>query len=238
MDDVSREGRTILFVSHNLEAIQRLCSRGLLLEQGRLAASGPIGDIVSRYRATHGADENLGRFRAPSRHGLGYARVEDVRLVHAGRPTGRCAADEDLEFEIDVALADPARGSLRGLTVELTLCGDEGEPLCSLMNVDDGGMELPDAPACTLRAVLAAPTFVPGRYRLNTFVGIPNLQQADEVHDAFEFDILPPNEPWRPYEITSAHGPVCRRAVWTLRESGGRAQGEGVTAVSGIRPVA
>ena len=216
MNDVSREGRTILFVSHNLEAIQRLCGRGLLLSHGRLVESGPIGEVISRYRASFSTDDSLGQFRAPTREGLGYARVEGIRLLHDGHATGRCPADEDLEFDIDLALADPARGSLRGLTLEVTVCSDQGEPLCSLMNVDDGGAELPDAPACTLRAVLAAPTFVPGRYRLNTFVGIPNLQQADEVRDAFEFEILPPNEPWRPYEITSAHGATCRRAAWSL----------------------
>ncbi len=97
------------------------------------------------------------------------------------------------------------------------VCGDGGEPLCSVMTVDDGGVELPDTPACTLRAVLAGPTFVPGRYRVNTFLGMINVQQADEIHDAFEFEVLPPGEPWRPYEITSAHGVMCRRAEWSVR---------------------
>jgi lipopolysaccharide transport system ATP-binding protein len=40
LDDASRGGRTVFFVSHNMDAIQRLSSRVLLLEQGRLAAQG------------------------------------------------------------------------------------------------------------------------------------------------------------------------------------------------------
>lgn len=49
MGDVSKEGRTILFVSHNMAAITSLCSRALLLEKGRLAFDGPAPDAVARY---------------------------------------------------------------------------------------------------------------------------------------------------------------------------------------------
>ena len=49
MGDVAREGRTILFVSHNMNAIQRLCPNSVLFEQGRLVASGSTRDIAGGY---------------------------------------------------------------------------------------------------------------------------------------------------------------------------------------------
>jgi lipopolysaccharide transport system ATP-binding protein len=50
MDEVSRrEGRTVLFVSHNLEAIRSLCSKGLLLQNGKMIFSGDINKTVSEY---------------------------------------------------------------------------------------------------------------------------------------------------------------------------------------------
>lgn len=50
MDEVSRgQGRTILFVSHNMEAISRLCSRGILLESGRIRAMDEINTVTSAY---------------------------------------------------------------------------------------------------------------------------------------------------------------------------------------------
>ena len=49
MGDVAREGRTVLFVSHNMEAIQRLCERCLLIEGGRLAADGAPHEVVTQY---------------------------------------------------------------------------------------------------------------------------------------------------------------------------------------------
>ncbi|HWI19291.1 MAG TPA: ABC transporter ATP-binding protein [Vicinamibacterales bacterium] len=49
MHEVSRGGRTVLFVSHNMAAIQALCSRAIWLESGTVAADGAVGDSVRRY---------------------------------------------------------------------------------------------------------------------------------------------------------------------------------------------
>ncbi|MDO8793170.1 MAG: ABC transporter ATP-binding protein [Vicinamibacterales bacterium] len=219
MSEVSRAGRTILFVSHNLEAVQRMCSRGLLFERGRLVESGSIDDVIARYRTAQSSDDLLGRFRPASRRGVGYARVEDVRLLVNGQVTGQVPCDADLVIECLVSTAQGQPGKLQGHTLELTLCGDDGVPLCSLMNVDDGGAELPSVGSCWMRVSVPGPTFVPGRYRLNTFLGIPNLLETDSVFDGFEFEVLPPVHPWRPYELTRAHGIVCRRASWSVVEA-------------------
>jgi lipopolysaccharide transport system ATP-binding protein len=49
MEAVARGGRTVLFVSHNLTAVRNLCSRGLLIDAGRVAALGPVGDVLAEY---------------------------------------------------------------------------------------------------------------------------------------------------------------------------------------------
>ena len=50
MEDVSKnEGRTVLFVSHNMQAIQDLCTTGILLNHGKCIANGPIKDIIHSY---------------------------------------------------------------------------------------------------------------------------------------------------------------------------------------------
>jgi len=50
MDDVARQGRTILFVSHNMAAVSHLCTRGIFLEKGQIKISGNINDVVNAYR--------------------------------------------------------------------------------------------------------------------------------------------------------------------------------------------
>src|SRR4051794_19175857 len=49
MNEVSREGRTVLFVSHNMSAIKSLCTRGILIEGGRVAYDGSTDEVVNRY---------------------------------------------------------------------------------------------------------------------------------------------------------------------------------------------
>jgi lipopolysaccharide transport system ATP-binding protein len=49
MEDVGQHGRTVLFVSHNMPAVTRLCKRCLLLQNGRLVKDGPSHEVVSAY---------------------------------------------------------------------------------------------------------------------------------------------------------------------------------------------
>jgi len=217
MDDIARHGRTVLFISHNMEAIQRLCTRGLLMERGRLATSGPIAEVVAQYRAAEQSMVEVGRFNTRNRAGTGWAKVRDIRLVDdRGRTVQGVPPENDLVFQLDLQLAQASsRGaSLRGLVVEIVVCSDQGQPLLSLMNVDDDGVALPSATTCTITARLSGPTFIPGRYRLNVFVGIPYLEHVDEIADAFEFEILAPERPWRPYELHITRGMLCRKATW------------------------
>jgi lipopolysaccharide transport system ATP-binding protein len=59
MKDVSGEGRTVLFVSHNLDAVKRLCDKGLLMHQGKLIQNGNIDDTLNSYLQNYSSKENL-----------------------------------------------------------------------------------------------------------------------------------------------------------------------------------
>ncbi len=52
MGDVSKEGRTVLFVSHNMGAIQQLCDKGILLDKGTLCKKGRIDQVIKEYFST------------------------------------------------------------------------------------------------------------------------------------------------------------------------------------------
>lgn len=53
MDDVSREGRTVLFVSHSMPTVSNLCDRGIVLSAGQVMFSGPVSEAVIRYYAAN-----------------------------------------------------------------------------------------------------------------------------------------------------------------------------------------
>lgn len=53
MDDISKEGRTVLFVSHNMQAIRTLCSRAILLDRGRKICDGDVNTVINQYEDYH-----------------------------------------------------------------------------------------------------------------------------------------------------------------------------------------
>lgn len=59
MDDVSKEGRTILFVSHNMAMISSLCDKGLLMQKGQIKHSGTMQAVVKEYFSKNQANQGL-----------------------------------------------------------------------------------------------------------------------------------------------------------------------------------
>ena len=80
MEQVARDGRTVLLVSHNLGTVQALCRRALLLEAGRLECVGPAGDVVAAYLGRHAVAAAEQRI-SPRDH------FEGVREIRLGRVT-------------------------------------------------------------------------------------------------------------------------------------------------------
>jgi len=85
MESVGREGRTVLFVSHNMPAVNRLCQRVILLDEGQVQADGETREVISKYlnpgRVESGGVEWLSPELAP---GDAVARLKRVRVVDDG----------------------------------------------------------------------------------------------------------------------------------------------------------
>lgn len=79
MEDVSRSGRTVIFVSHNMAAVKKLCRRGVLLQNGSVAFDGPVLEAVDRY-SDHN-DQQQSSYEIPVRitpETLGFAHRIDI----------------------------------------------------------------------------------------------------------------------------------------------------------------
>jgi len=94
-------GGTILFVSHDASAVERLCDRAVLLRDGALAFDGPVHEAITRYRRALAEDGDIGvkrREAAPDGD-----RFATVRLVAAdGEPRARFLAGEPFGLEIEL----------------------------------------------------------------------------------------------------------------------------------------
>ncbi len=78
MDDVKRGGHTVLVVSHQMQVIQAICDRALLLEQGKLETFGDTADVVARYLGSSRERIDLSSFR---QDGTGEAQFLELRVT-------------------------------------------------------------------------------------------------------------------------------------------------------------
>jgi homopolymeric O-antigen transport system ATP-binding protein len=100
MGSVAKEGRTVLFVSHNMAAVSNLCRRGVVLEQGRVAYAGTQTEAVARYLTSCRPRVHSLRDRT-DRAGSGEVRVVAVEVRDsAGRALDVAASGQDVEFRL------------------------------------------------------------------------------------------------------------------------------------------
>jgi lipopolysaccharide transport system ATP-binding protein len=79
MNGVARQGRTVLFVSHNLTAVRGLCNRAILLEKGRVAKDGPVNQVIEHYTRNALGASAAGRLRTWSLSEASGAPVQMLR---------------------------------------------------------------------------------------------------------------------------------------------------------------
>lgn len=110
MEDVTNEGRTVLFVSHNLTAVRRLCTRAILLKGGRMEADGPTESILGTYLTDQLGDDTAvsegealeEHTRETLWHPTHAFRAKRIALVDGqGVPRPRFNSDEPFELVLD-----------------------------------------------------------------------------------------------------------------------------------------
>jgi lipopolysaccharide transport system ATP-binding protein len=147
MQNVSQEqGRTVLFVSHNMDAIQRLCSQCVMLERGQLTAQGDTADVLLHYLSSHS-------FKAPpkdwidvsqvNRMGTGEARFTAVQYSSLNPDSGfQPYSDGPLEFLLMITADAPK--SIESLAVSLysqsgtKLVNADLAALCEIIELQKG----------------------------------------------------------------------------------------------------
>jgi lipopolysaccharide transport system ATP-binding protein len=109
MESVGKEGRTVLFVSHNMNAIQRLCQRVILLEDGKVRADGETSEVISEYLNADRSEAECKEWSDPAlAPGDETARLKRVRLLD--RNNALCSSfeiREPVQIEVEYWAFNP-----------------------------------------------------------------------------------------------------------------------------------
>jgi lipopolysaccharide transport system ATP-binding protein len=99
MRAIAKSGATVIFVSHNLQAVAEFCQRGILLEKGRVVADGPTDQVVRRYLDTAAIHDDR-----PAR---GPVRIAKTTIRSADGQTGRFAAGQKARVSVTLDAIAP-----------------------------------------------------------------------------------------------------------------------------------
>jgi lipopolysaccharide transport system ATP-binding protein len=142
MQDVTRQGRTVLFVSHNVSAVKSLCTRALLLKAGRVASEGGVDRVVDEYLRAGGDVAETGVIPDDA-HDFGtgeawFRKVElldregnPVKQVYFGQPV-RVALTLEVKNDVEDAVLSAGISTMDGLRVTSSYSTDRGQPPVAL----------------------------------------------------------------------------------------------------------
>ena len=107
MGDVAKEGRTVLFVSHNMAAVQGLCSKCYMLKGGQLVAQGAPRTVIEQYMAVASSGQVTRVGDRQDRQGTGEIRIEEVSICDGkGGPIDNAFSGQDISIPVSYRSRD------------------------------------------------------------------------------------------------------------------------------------
>lgn len=164
MSEIGQSGRTVVFISHNMESVARLCSKAVWLDKGQLRAVGATAEVISEY--TRSASVNTAQVvleRDPSRQ----AQITSLALVDAaGHPLSVLDTWTETFIQVVVVVSEPTPG----LDVGVQVHTPSGLNLLDEYVLEHHAVDISQPGTYQLRMTLP-PVLPPGEYTLGSWLG-------------------------------------------------------------------
>ncbi len=217
MSEIARGGRTVLFVSHNMVAIETLCKSAIFLDAGQLRAAGKPQDVVSEYtRLT----ANTGAMFADLRSHPGRGRevtpiMTEVSVVSTGAEPSIIRIGDDIAIIVKFRSSTPIRpcGSF-------TVKTDRGERIFHVSDRNSNQLLTSSPTSCgAVSCCLSGLPLLPGRYLIDLWLADFAYSNAplDMIADACSFEVLPTDMLGFGKLPPRAEGSVFLNGQWSLQ---------------------
>ena len=191
MQDVSRgEGRTVLFVSHNMNSIRTLCNNGVLLNKGMIQKIGSIEKVVSEYIMSSNANSIQKKIFVSDSHRIymaDYHRGVLFESFEFYKEEPRYASDEEITLLITIKSAI----TINNVRINCTIFDMEDNPIGTCSSFDQFGI---NAGFTKVNYTICPTRLVSGIYSISFSIGLGNSSEGETNFDvvtrvvAFEID--------------------------------------------------
>ena len=189
MDDMSKGGRTLLFVSHNMAAVTSLCSRAIWLDGGRIVADGLARQIVDQYIADIGKrTETISLAERLDRQGSGEIKLVRMSFGQGGEvDSGYWISGK--EASLDLLYATQNGQDYSGVEVNVGVNNAAGNPVLYLSSKVTGQLLSNVNGSGVFRCIIPRLPLEPGRYQLHTEVKHRGIR-TDYVPSAAKVEVF------------------------------------------------
>jgi lipopolysaccharide transport system ATP-binding protein len=189
MHEASDLGRTVVFVSHNMQTVQRLCTRAYVIDKGGIVAEGTPAAAVTEYLRRTGPVQSGGTVEIPDameRHGTAEARLRRVRVTDG---EGREISSLRLGQRFRVAAQFETFEEIPDAVFEVGISTPDGERVATTLSID-GGPPVKLAEGLNEVEVEVAMTLLPGEYSLDVAMHRERGTTPDDVGGVFRLIAL------------------------------------------------
>ncbi len=176
MEDVSKSGRTILFVSHNMAAVENLCTHGLLLKDGRLVETGRVGDVTRSYQTSFAGGRSQSWVPSKAADGLHFASV--AIQLEGQQP------NHTLQVRVQLASNRPHAKAF----VAFDIANSMGAPVLQAIPQSAPFIAYRHGEVF-LTVTIQLPALIPDTYRLSAWVGAHHNETYSWERDVVSFEI-------------------------------------------------
>jgi lipopolysaccharide transport system ATP-binding protein len=188
MGELSQSGRTIIFVTHNMDAMLSLCNRGLVLERGSVVFDGSPSEARKKYLAKAESAEYSVQSNA-GRGGSGGAEIVNVSVRAADNADGIIKSGEPLSISMEATVNRDLQFRA-DLQVAFGIDTIEGQRLYTVLSSwDEAKVELRDG-NISIACDIASLPLVPGQYLISATVLFQG-DTLDSIQHCATFDVLP-----------------------------------------------
>jgi len=188
MRNMVRQGRTLLFVSHNIAAVESLCTTALLFEHGRLVQRGETKEVVETYLSSIPLLCSKSLLRRTDRKGKGLLKFTDIQFLSGdGAPIEAIQSGEDLQISVSYISKN---SDLNNIYMAIDIFEQTGQCMLSLCNVMVGTEFDSLPPNGRLCCRIERFPLSPGQYPITLFCRV-NGDIADWVQQAALLSVEP-----------------------------------------------
>jgi lipopolysaccharide transport system ATP-binding protein len=216
MGDVSKQGRTVLFVSHNLDAVRNFCNSIIILQEGQLVYGGAVESGVEHYLRTGTCQEATVTFERPQ---SGAPLFRSARLLNDAGEPGQTI---DVRRGFSVALTYEIPDQMRNLEVAIRILTSDSRPVFTSV-MSEALPEIFDrAQKGIRRATASIPGnfLMPGRYLITIALLEPGGVTFDVHEGVLEVAIEDSGTIFTKYNDNRSIGVVIKPLAWTCAAVG------------------